>query len=222
MADVMVAAGIDAAGNIDVQPAKVAREVEVPEAARQFLRHRDRAGIGEAAIIEARTGDDVRNEPHIRRRKAVPVECAPDLRQVALRDMRQHQVLLVADTDFAEREAVGEIGYDVHLLGGGVAGRTAFRLERERHDRVARNLVVGDGVPQPSGEPRIGPAQGRDLGRVVGELFIVRIAKPRGDVGDDGRLECERAVLDRQPFRFDLVGEAFGAELVDEILIRAL
>jgi hypothetical protein len=31
-------------------------------------------------------------------------------RQVALGDMRQHQVLLVADADFAERIALGEIG----------------------------------------------------------------------------------------------------------------
>ena len=38
------------------------------------------------------------------------VEFAPQRRQIALRDMRQHQVLLVADTDFAERIAVGEIG----------------------------------------------------------------------------------------------------------------
>ena len=37
--------------------------------------------------------------------------------------MRQHQVLLVADADFAERILVGEIGDRVHLVGGGVAGR---------------------------------------------------------------------------------------------------
>ncbi len=37
--------------------------------------------------------------------------------------MRQHQILLVADADFAERVALGEIGDRVHLLGGGVAGR---------------------------------------------------------------------------------------------------
>ena len=37
--------------------------------------------------------------------------------------MRQHQVLLVADADFAERVAVGKVGDRVHLLGGGVAGR---------------------------------------------------------------------------------------------------
>ena len=35
--------------------------------------------------------------------------------------MRQHQILLVADPDFAERIALGEIGDRVHLVGGGIA-----------------------------------------------------------------------------------------------------
>ena len=43
-------------------------------------------------------------------------------------DVRQHEILLVADPDFAEAVAVGEIGDGVHLLGGGVAGRSAFGL----------------------------------------------------------------------------------------------
>src|SRR5208282_3441432 len=37
MADVMMAAGIDAAGNIDVQPAEIALQIEVVEAPRDFL-----------------------------------------------------------------------------------------------------------------------------------------------------------------------------------------
>src|SRR5580692_4708129 len=52
MADMVMAAGIDAAGNIDVQPSEVAGEVEVAEAARQLLGDRDGAGIGETAIVE--------------------------------------------------------------------------------------------------------------------------------------------------------------------------
>ena len=58
------------------------------------------------------------------------VERPPQGRQIALRDMRQHQVLLMADADFAERVAVGEVSDRIHLLGGGVAGRAALRLER--------------------------------------------------------------------------------------------
>ena len=113
---------------------------------RDLLRDRDRARIGEAAIVEARAGDDVGDQADIRRGDADGVERAPQRRQIALRDMRQHQVLLVADADLAERIAVGEIGDRIHLLGGGVARRAAFRLERQRHDGVAGDFVIGDGI----------------------------------------------------------------------------
>src|ERR1051325_10011839 len=56
VADVMLAARVDAAGNVDVQAVEAAREIEVAEPAGQYLRDRDRARIGEAAIIEARAG----------------------------------------------------------------------------------------------------------------------------------------------------------------------
>ena len=59
MADMVMAAGIDAAGNVDVQPAEIALQIEIVETPRDLLRDRDRARIGEAAIIEARAGDDV-------------------------------------------------------------------------------------------------------------------------------------------------------------------
>src|SRR5262249_22322208 len=47
MADVMMAAGVDAAGNVDVQPAEPVGEIEVVEAAGDLLGDRDRARIGE-------------------------------------------------------------------------------------------------------------------------------------------------------------------------------
>src|SRR5579864_1587444 len=51
VADVMMAAGIDAAGNVDVQPAELALAVEIAEAPRDLLRDGNRARIGQAAII---------------------------------------------------------------------------------------------------------------------------------------------------------------------------
>src|SRR6266700_1671134 len=63
VADVVMATRVDAAGNVDVQPVEAAREIEIAEPAGQFLRDRDRARIGEAAIVEARAGDDVRHQP---------------------------------------------------------------------------------------------------------------------------------------------------------------
>src|ERR1700735_405543 len=50
MADVVVAAGIDAARNIDVQATEIAGELMITEAPRDLMRDRDRTRIGEAAI----------------------------------------------------------------------------------------------------------------------------------------------------------------------------
>ena len=120
MADVMVAAGIDAAGDLDLAARRCSRATSRSrEALEMSLRDRDRAGVGERAVIEARAGDDVGDEPDIRRGEADCVERREDARQVALRDMRQHQVLLVADADLAEAIALGEVGDCVHLVGRG-------------------------------------------------------------------------------------------------------
>ena len=195
------------------------REIEIAEAPRQFLRDRDRARIGEAAIVEARARDDVGDEADIRRRDADRVERAPQRRQVALRHMRQHEVLLVADADFAERIALGEIGDRVHLLGGGVAGRPALGLERQRHDRIARQLVLGDRIVDPGREALDRPCAPAASSRGLSlEPLVVGIAEARRDVGDDRRIERQRAVLDRLPLGLDFLGECFGAELVHQDL----
>src|SRR6266704_2158768 len=74
VADVMMAAGIDAARNVDVQPPEALRKFEIAKPPRQFLRHRDRARIGKAAIVEAGARDDVGDEPDIRRCEPERVE----------------------------------------------------------------------------------------------------------------------------------------------------
>ena len=146
------------------------------------------------------------------------VQRPPQRRKIALGDMRQREILLVADADFAKAVAIREIGDGIHLPRRGVAGRLAFRLERERHDGVARELVVGDRVVQPEAEALVLGAGFPQLGRIVVQQFIVRIAKPRGDLGDHGGIERQRAVLDRLPFLFHLAGEFFRAELMHEDL----
>ena len=44
------------------------------------------------------------------------VERPPQRRQIALGDVRQHQILLVPDADLAEAVAIRQIGDGVHLL----------------------------------------------------------------------------------------------------------
>ncbi len=120
--------------------------------------------------------------------------------------------------DFAEAVAVGEIGDRLHLLGGGIAGRAAFGLERERHDRIARHLVAGDGVAEPDREAAILEARRDQRVRIVIEPLVVGIAKARRDIGDGCGSERQRPVLDAAPLLLHLGGEFFDADLVDENL----
>src|SRR5690606_15699864 len=57
MADMMVAAGIDAAGDLDLELADFFLPRLRAEALRNLLRHWNRARIGQCAIIEAGAGD---------------------------------------------------------------------------------------------------------------------------------------------------------------------
>src|SRR5713101_6276387 len=77
MADVMMATGIDATGYIDVQPPDQIGGVMIGKAPRQFLRDRDRARVGERAVIQSRAGDDVGDQVDVRRREAGLVERFP-------------------------------------------------------------------------------------------------------------------------------------------------
>ena len=178
--------------------------VVVGEAPRQLLRDRDRARIGQRAIVQPRAGDDVGDQIDVRGRDADLVERLPQRRQVALGDMRQRQILLVADADFAEGISVGEIGDRVHLLGGGVAGRSAHRLQRQRHDRIALHLVRGHRVLAPGLEQRI-VRRLLQLVRHVRQLFVGRIGEARADFLDDGvdpasaRCRASAAIPPRPP-----------------------
>ena len=191
--------------------------VVVGETPRQFLRDRDRARIGQRAIVQPGAGDDVGDQIDVRRGEPDPVERLPQLRQVALGDMRQAQILLVADADFAEGISVGEIGDRVHLVGGGIAGRAAHRLQRQRHDRIALHLVRKHRVPAPALEQRImrGLLQ---LVRHVRQLFIGRIGEARTDFLDDGMIERQRAVAHLLPFLLDLLGKLLDAEFMHQDL----
>jgi hypothetical protein len=67
-----------------------------------------------------------------------------DRRQVVEADMRKNDVLLVADPRLARAVALGEIGDQVHLVGGGVAGRAADRLQGDRDEAITADAVGVD------------------------------------------------------------------------------
>ena len=65
MADMVMAAGVDAAGDLDLELADLALPRRVGEALGDALGDRNRAGIGERAVIEPRAGDDVGDQTRI-------------------------------------------------------------------------------------------------------------------------------------------------------------
>src|SRR6185369_13421301 len=68
--DVVMAACVHAARNVEVELADVEHVVEIVEAALDRLRDRDRARVRERAEVPARARDDVRQQPDIRCREA--------------------------------------------------------------------------------------------------------------------------------------------------------
>src|SRR5579862_3900369 len=142
MADVMMAARIDAAGDFDLQRADFLRARAVAEALGNALSDRDRARCRQGAVIEARTGDDVADETGVGRGETDGSEAIIDRRQIVQGDMRQNEILLVRDAQFIRRIILGEVGDRVHLIGCRIARRAADRLERDRYDRVARDLML--------------------------------------------------------------------------------
>src|SRR6266568_5010499 len=160
MADMMVAAGVHAARDVEVELADVVQVVQVVEALLDRLRDRDRLGVGERAEIAARAADDVGEQPQVGRREAERLDFPPERMQIGLPDVGENQVLLVRDAQLAERIAVGEIGDPVHLIGGDVSGRNAGLLERER-DRGIAGLLVREDVPRmPGGKSAVGAERG--------------------------------------------------------------
>ena len=70
-------------------------------------------------------------------RQARRVEHPPQREKIVLLHMRQDDVLLVADAQFAEAEFFAGVGEHAHLLGSGVAGDAADGLQRNGDDGVA-------------------------------------------------------------------------------------
>jgi hypothetical protein len=90
--------------------------IAVGEALGDPLGDRDRSRIRESAVVEARAGDDVGEQPDVRRREPGGDEPVEERGQLVALDMREHQVLLVGHPDLAEAERVGEVRDGVHLL----------------------------------------------------------------------------------------------------------
>ena len=144
MADMVVAAGVDAAGDVEENLADCMLPVEVGETLADHLRDRDAARGGERAVIHPRAGDDVADEADVRRGEAGGGEPPVQRRQVFLADMRQHQVLHMRHPDFAEGMPLRQRRDRVHLRRAGIARDAADGLQADGHAGIAGGAVRAD------------------------------------------------------------------------------
>ena len=120
--DVMMAAGIHAARDVEREFAKIVQVVEIVKTRLYGVGDRHRAGVGQRAKVAAGAADHVGQQPDVGGGESVHVGGGPQRVQVAAAHVRQNQVLFVADAQFAETETVGKIGGRFHLRVANIAG----------------------------------------------------------------------------------------------------
>src|SRR3546814_19090449 len=89
----MVASGVDAARDLDLELANVELSLHVRKTLRNLLRQRDRARVGEGAIIEPGAGDAVGDEVEGNVRKISGVERLSNSIEIGLADVRKDEFL---------------------------------------------------------------------------------------------------------------------------------
>src|SRR6266581_401171 len=218
MADVVVAAGIHASGNIEIDLADIVQIIEVVKTLLNGLGHRDRLGVGERAEVASRAADDVGEQADIGRGESQFPYLLPQRVQIGQLHVGKDQVLLVGYAQLAERIAVGEVGDFFHLLDGDVARRHAGLLERQRDGGVTRLLVRMDVALVPVREHPLGRKRGFESGIGCGQPQVARARKPAFDAGDLLGDQRRGAVLQVRPFGIDLLAEFLRTALLHQYL----
>ena len=213
MPGMMMAAGIDAAGNFELQFANLRLPIRSGEAGRDLLRQGNRPRIGQRAIVQARAGDDVGDQVQIGLCQARRNQLLPDGTQVRLPHMRQHQILRMGDAQFIEGICLGQIGDQRHLLRRRIAGDAVNRLQADVDDGIAGRLVGRDLPVDPQRESPVAPVD------LVGQAaFISGRGKKVADARQflDRRIEAQRAHM--RKFFLDLPLILLDADFMDQDL----
>ena len=213
MPGMVVAARVDAARDLELELAQIALTAGIGEPLRNLLRHRDRAGIGEAAVIEPGAGDHVADQVQIRGGEACGIELLPDRVEIGLADMRQHDVLRMRHAQLVERIVARQFGHQVDLLGRGVAGNAAGRLEADGQRSIARHAVRVGVLIDPNREIGVRP-----VNFVAQPLLERRVLEESADPLELGCRRVEPPRLHVREFFLDLADIFRRAEFVHQDL----
>ncbi len=163
--DVVVAAGIHAAGHLDLDLAQVVEVVEVIEALLDLTWRHRACRRWRAAEIQARAGDHVGERADVGRRQLqrAPARCHSACRSRWRTSASSRFCVWVTRTrpklKRSARSATASI-----CVGGHVAGDRAVGLERDEHRAVAGHLVGARVVAVPGLEARLGACRRVEVG----------------------------------------------------------
>src|SRR5574343_524763 len=216
VADFVVSAGVHAARDVEIDLADVEQVIEVVETGLDGIGDGDGFGVGQVAEVAARAADDAGQQADVWRGQTGRLGFLPDFVQVALLDVGQDDVLLVADAQFAEAVAVVEVSHHVHLVGSDVARCDAVLLQRQGDGLVA-GYLVGVGVAFKPALESLGLRKFHGSNRGVAG---------RGEVGGDAVVfllrDGHRTTLAVGPFGLDLLAEGVDAECLHQNLDAGL
>src|SRR5437660_12053042 len=102
MSNMVMAARVHAARDIEVELTDVVQIVEVVETALDRFGNRYRFGVCQRAEVAAGTAHDVRQQSDVRRRNAERLQLGPQREEVRLTHVREDQILLMRHAELAE------------------------------------------------------------------------------------------------------------------------
>ena len=103
-------------------------QLQLIEPRRDLLRNRDRTRSSKRAVIHAGAGDYVADQANVCCRQPIVAQNPVNLWQIRLMDVRQNNVLLVADAKLVVTKAFSDVGEHAHLLARRIArGRAVER-----------------------------------------------------------------------------------------------
>ncbi|RMU71751.1 hypothetical protein ALP24_05638 [Pseudomonas syringae pv. aptata] len=218
MADMVVPAGVHAAGDIQVQLADIEQVVQIVETTLDGFGDRDRLGIGQRAEITARAADDVGQKANVRCGKTIVAQLVPQGEQLTLLDIGKDDVLLVRGAQLTEAVAIGQVGDGVQLLVGHIARSDASWLERQGHGNVARLLVRQHIALTPASEAGMLSIQRCQFSVLIAECLVLRVDEVPGHALHFGFGQGGLTATQVSHFSVDLGGKYFRGQRLDQNL----
>ena len=145
MPGVVMGTGIQAAGNLQIEFADVMQVIKIIKALLNLLGYRNRMTLSQSAEILTRAANHVRQHTGIGNRQTVFPGLDPKVVQSFNLHIRQDQVLVLTNSEFAQGELVSQIGHDTHDVRAGVTRSRAGVLQGQDHSAVSWHLM-GEGV----------------------------------------------------------------------------